>query len=461
MPTILVLVLIFIILLILVSCIRIVPQAQAMVVERLGAYLETWNVGIHFKVPFIDRVAKRVLLKEQVVDFAPQPVITKDNVTMKIDTVVFFQITDPKLYAYGVENPIMAIENLTATTLRNIIGDLELDQTLTSRETINTKMRSALDVATDPWGIKVNRVELKNIIPPAAIQDAMEKQMKAERERREAILRAEGEKKSTILVAEGKKQSAILDAEADKQAAILHAEAEKEKRIREAEGQAEAIIKIQQANADGIRMIKEAGADQTVLQLKSLEAFAKAADGKATKIIIPSEIQSLAGLVTSVTEIAKKSETLDLNIKDNADYAMTFGEIRAMMRAKDVELEPEENTYQEGSVFGKRFGNAGGVTAAVVECFKEMNEDITPNVMKCNGAAECKKALLLMKVGKLPADFVEGMACVGGCVGGPSKHKTELEAKKARDLLIGQADDREVHANLKNLGVEQVAMHRH
>ena len=298
MPAILVLVLIFIILLILVSCIRIVPQAQAMVVERLGAYLETWNVGIHFKVPFIDRVAKRVLLKEQVVDFAPQPVITKDNVTMKIDTVVFFQITDPKLYAYGVENPIMAIENLTATTLRNIIGDLELDQTLTSRETINTKMRSALDVATDPWGIKVNRVELKNIIPPAAIQDAMEKQMKAERERREAILRAEGEKKSTI-----------LDAEADKQAAILHAEAEKEKRIREAEGQAEAILKIQQANADGIRMIKEAGADQAVLQLKSLEAFAKAADGKATKIIIPSEIQSLAGLVTSVTEIAKKSET--------------------------------------------------------------------------------------------------------------------------------------------------------
>ena len=309
MPTILVLVLIFIILLILVSCIRIVPQAQAMVVERLGAYLETWNVGIHFKVPFIDRVAKRVLLKEQVVDVEPPHGRPKDNVTMKIDTVVFFQITDPKLYAYGVENPIMAIENLTATTLRNIIGDLELDQTLTSRETINTKMRSALDVATDPWGIKVNRVELKNIIPPAAIQDAMEKQMKAERERREAILRAEGEKKSTILVAEGKKQSAILDAEADKQAAILHAEAEKEKRIREAEGQAEAIIKIQQANADGIRMIKEAGADQTVLQLKSLEAFAKAADGKATKIIIPSEIQSLAGLVTSVTEIAKKSET--------------------------------------------------------------------------------------------------------------------------------------------------------
>lgn len=294
---------------ILASCIRIVPQAYAIVVERLGAYKETWNTGIHFKTPFIDRVARRVNLKEQVVDFPPQPVITKDNVTMQIDTVVYFQITDPKLYAYGVENPIMAIENLTATTLRNIIGDLELDETLTSRETINTKMRSSLDVATDPWGIKVNRVELKNIIPPAAIQDAMEKQMKAERERREAILRAEGEKKSTILVAEGKKQSAILDAEADKQAAILHAEAEKEKRIREAEGQAEAIIKIQQANADGIRMIKEAGADQTVLQLKSLEAFAKAADGKATKIIIPSEIQSLAGLVTSVTEIAKKSET--------------------------------------------------------------------------------------------------------------------------------------------------------
>lgn len=277
-------------------------------VERLGAYLDTWSVGVHFKMPFIDRVAKRVILKEQVVDFAPQPVITKDNVTMKIDTVVFFQITDPKLYAYGVENPIMAIENLTATTLRNIIGDLELDQTLTSRETINTKMRAALDVATDPWGIKVNRVELKNIIPPAAIQDAMEKQMKAERERREAILKAEGEKKSTILVAEGKKQSAILDAEADKQAAILHAEAEKEKRIREAEGQAEAILKIQQANADGIRMIKEAGADQAVLTLKSLEAFTKAADGRATKIIIPSEIQSVAGLVKSVTEIAKDTD---------------------------------------------------------------------------------------------------------------------------------------------------------
>ena len=297
------LVIAIVVLLILSSCIRIVPQAQALVVERLGAYLETWSVGVHFKVPFIDRVAKRVILKEQVVDFAPQPVITKDNVTMKIDTVVFFQITDPKLFAYGVENPIMAIENLTATTLRNIIGDLELDQTLTSRETINTKMRSALDVATDPWGIKVNRVELKNIIPPAALQDAMEKQMKAERERRESILRAEGEKKSTILVAEGKKESAILEAEAEKEAAILRAEAQKEKMIREAEGEAEAILKVQKAEADGLRFIKEAGADNAVLQLKSLEAFAKAADGKATKIIIPSEIQGIAGLVKGLTEV--------------------------------------------------------------------------------------------------------------------------------------------------------------
>ena len=297
------LVIAIVVLLILSSCIRIVPQAQALVVERLGAYLETWSVGVHFKVPFIDRVAKRVILKEQVVDFAPQPVITKDNVTMKIDTVVFFQITDPKLFAYGVENPIMAIENLTATTLRHIIGDLELDQTLTSRETINTKMRSALDVATDPWGIKVNRVELKNIIPPAAIQDAMEKQMKAERERRESILRAEGEKKSTILVAEGKKESAILEAEAEKEAAILRAEAQKEKMIREAEGEAEAILKVQKAEADGLRFIKEAGADNAVLQLKSLEAFAKAADGKATKIIIPSEIQGIAGLVKGLTEV--------------------------------------------------------------------------------------------------------------------------------------------------------------
>ena len=297
-------VLILVALAIAVSCIKIVPQANAIVVERLGGYLTTWSVGLHFKAPFIDRVAKKVLLKEQVVDFPPQPVITKDNVTMQIDTVVYFQITDPKLYAYGVENPIMAIENLTATTLRNIIGDLELDETLTSRETINTKMRSSLDVATDPWGIKVNRVELKNIIPPAAIQDAMEKQMKAERERREAILRAEGEKKSTILVAEGKKESAILDAEAEKTAAILRAEAQKEATVKEAEGQAEAILKIQQANADGLRFLKEAAPDDAVLQLKSLEAFAKAADGKATKIIIPSEIQGVAGLVKSITEVA-------------------------------------------------------------------------------------------------------------------------------------------------------------
>ena len=300
-----VIIVLIIILALLASCIRIVPQAQALVVERLGAYLGTGSVGVHIKMPILDRVAKRVNLKEQVADFPPQPVITKDNVTMRIDTVVFFQITDPKLYAYGVENPLMAIENLTATTLRNIIGDLELDQTLTSRETINAKMRESLDIATDPWGIKVNRVELKNIMPPAAIQDAMEKQMKAERERRESILRAEGEKKSTILVAEGKKESAILDAEAEKQAAILHAEAEKEKRIREAEGQAEAILKVQKANADGIRMIKEAGADQAVLTIKSLEALKTVADGKATKIIIPSEIQGLAGLVSSITEIPK------------------------------------------------------------------------------------------------------------------------------------------------------------
>ena len=287
------------------GCIKIVPQAQAFVIERLGGYKETWSVGLHFKMPLIDKVAKRVILKEQVVDFPPQPVITKDNVTMRIDTVVFFQITDPKLFSYGVENPIMAIENLTATTLRNIIGDLELDETLTSRETINTKMRSSLDMATDPWGIKVNRVELKNIIPPAAIQDAMEKQMKAERERREAILIAEGEKKSTILVAEGKKASAILDAEADKQAQILRAEAKKEATIREAEGQASAILAVQKAQADGIRFIKEAGADDAVIQLKSLEAFAKAADGQATKIIIPSDIQGLAGTVKSIAEVAK------------------------------------------------------------------------------------------------------------------------------------------------------------
>ena len=296
---------------VLASCVRIVPQAYAVILERLGAYQATWSTGIHFKVPFIERVARKVNLKEQVVDFPPQPVITKDNVTMQIDTVVFFQITDPKLYTYGVENPIMAIENLSATTLRNIIGDMELDETLTSRETINTKMRASLDEATDPWGIKVNRVELKNIIPPAAIQDAMEKQMKAERERREAILIAEGQKKSTILVAEGKKQSAILDAEAEKQAAILRAEAQKERMIKEAEGQAEAVLKVQNANAEGIRMIREAGADEAVLTLKSLEAYAKAADGKATKIIIPSDIQGIAGLASSLKEIVTdpKAET--------------------------------------------------------------------------------------------------------------------------------------------------------
>ena len=293
---------------IIVSCVRIVPQAQAYVIERLGAYNGTWSVGLHFKIPFIDRVARKVLLKEQVVDFAPQPVITKDNVTMRIDTVVYYQITDPKLYAYGVDNPIMAIENLTATTLRNIIGDLELDATLTSRETINTKMRATLDEATDPWGIKVNRVELKNIIPPAEIQNAMEKQMKAERERREAILRAEGEKKSSVLIAEGHKEAMILEAEAEKEAAILNAEAKKEATIREAEGQAEAILKVQQATADGLRAIKEAGADEAVIRLKSLEAFEKAADGKATKIIVPSEIQGLAGLVTSIKEVAADVE---------------------------------------------------------------------------------------------------------------------------------------------------------
>ncbi len=291
---------------IIVSCIKIVPQAHSYVIERLGTYQSTWEVGLHFKTPFIDRISKKVNLKEQVLDFPPQPVITKDNVTMKIDTVVFFQITDAKQFTYGVDNPILAVEKLTATTLRNIIGDLELDQTLTSRETINTKMCSVLDLATDPWGIKINRVELKNIMPPAEIQDSMEKQMKAERERRESILRAEGEKKAAILTAEGKKESAILEAEAEKAAAILRAEAKKEATIREAEGQAEAILTIQKANADGLNFIKEVGADEAVIQLKSLEAFAKAADGKATKIIIPSEIQGLAGLAKSLTEVAKE-----------------------------------------------------------------------------------------------------------------------------------------------------------
>ena len=284
-----------------VSCIKIVPQAQAYVIERLGAYQSTWNVGFNLKIPFIDKVARKVNLKEQVADFPPQPVITKDNVTMRIDTVVFYQITDPKLFTYGVENPMMAIENLT--------GDLELDQTLTSRETINTKMRAALDIATDPWGIKVNRVELKNIIPPAEIQNAMEKQMKAERERREAVTRAEGEKKAKILEAEGAKESAILRAEADKQAAILRAEAEKEKMIREAEGEAEAILKVQQANADGIKMLKEAGADAAVLKLKSLEAFEKVADGQATTILLPAELQGIASVAETFKAAAgKKAE---------------------------------------------------------------------------------------------------------------------------------------------------------
>ena len=304
-PLVMLVVLILFLIFIATSCIKIVPQAHAYVIERLGAYGGTWNVGLHFKIPFIERVARRVNLKEQVVDFPPQPVITKDNVTMQIDSIVFFQITDPKLYTYGVENPIMAIENLTATTLRNIIGDMELDETLTSREIINTRMRASLDVATDPWGIKVTRVELKNITPPAAIREAMEKQMKAERERREAILKAEGEKKSAVLVAEGRKESMILQAEADKQAVILKAEAEREKMIKEAEGRAQAILKEQEANAESIKLIREAGADDAVLTLKSLDAFKAAANGRATKIIIPSEIQGIAGLVASLKGIAE------------------------------------------------------------------------------------------------------------------------------------------------------------
>ena len=290
------------------SCIRIVPQANAFVIERLGAYRCTWGVGLHFKVPFIDKVVRRVNLKEQVADFPPQPVITEDNATIQIDTVVFFQITDPKAYTYGVEKPMVAIANLSATTLRNIIGDLELDETFTSRDIINTKMRTILDEATDPWGIKVNRVEVKNIIPPAEIQQAMEKQMKAEREKRESILRAEGTKQSAILVAEGKKEALILEAEAEKQSAILKAEAKKEAQIREAEGQAEAILKVQEATAEGLKMIREAKSDTAVISLKSLEAFMKAADGKATKIIIPSEIQSLAGLATSLKELVVTEE---------------------------------------------------------------------------------------------------------------------------------------------------------
>ncbi|MBR1702266.1 MAG: SPFH/Band 7/PHB domain protein [Lachnospiraceae bacterium] len=290
------------------NCIKIVPQAQAWVVERLGAYQGTWSVGFHLKMPFIDKVARRVNLKEQVADFPPQPVITKDNASVHIDTVVFYQITDPKLFTYGVENPMMAIENLTATTLRNIIGDLELDQTLTSREIINTKMRAALDIATDPWGIKVNRVELKNIIPPAEIQNAMEKQMKAERERREAVTRAEGEKKARILEAEGEKESAILRAEAEKQSAILRAEAQKEKMIKEAEGEAEAILKVQQAHADGLKMLKEASADEAVLKLKSLEAFEKVADGKANTILLPAELQGIASIGAAIKTVAGKTE---------------------------------------------------------------------------------------------------------------------------------------------------------
>lgn len=289
-----------------IANIKIVPQSKAYVIERLGAYHCTWDTGLHFLIPIIDRVSKQVSLKEQVADFPPQPVITKDNVTMQIDTVVFFQITDPKLFAYGVENPIAAIENLTATTLRNIIGDLELDHTLTSRDTINAKIRSILDEATDPWGIKINRVELKNIKPPAEIQDAMEKQMKAERQRREAILRAEGEKSSNILVAQGKKESQILEAEAAKQAAILHAEAEKEARIRRAEGEAEAILKINQAEAESIRLINEATPSAEYLTLKKLESFEKVSDGQATKVIIPSDLQGVVGLVNTIAESAKE-----------------------------------------------------------------------------------------------------------------------------------------------------------
>ena len=300
-----IIVLIVIALIIILPNIRVVPQAHAFVIERLGAYLTTWDVGLHIKVPIFDKVARNVNLKEQVVDFPPQPVITKDNVTMQIDTVIFFQITDPRMFCYGVENPIIAIENLTATTLRNVIGDLELDETLTSRETINSKMRSSLDVATDPWGIKINRVELKNIIPPEAIRVAMEKQMKAERERREQVTIAEGQKRSAILIAEGQKESAILNAEAEKQSQILRAEAKKEAQLREAEGEAQATVTVQKANAEGIRLIKEAAADEAVLTLKSLEAFAKASDGKATKIIIPSNLQGVAGLTTTIGELLK------------------------------------------------------------------------------------------------------------------------------------------------------------
>ena len=306
MPIYVIIALVVILMLLIIGNIRVVPQSYAVIIERLGTYVSTWQTGLHVKIPFLDKIANKVSLKEKVLDFPPQPVITKDNVTMKIDTVVYMQITDPKLYTYGVENPLLAIENLSATTLRNIIGELDLDETLTSRDVINTKMRSILDEATDPWGIKVNRVEVKNIMPPEAIREAMEKQMRAERERREKILVAEGQKQSAILVAEGKKQSAILEAEAEKQAAILRAEADKEAQMRRAEGEAEAIRQVQQATADGLKMIKEAGIDEAVVKLRSLEALEKASNGQATKIIVPADFQNLAGVVTAISELAKK-----------------------------------------------------------------------------------------------------------------------------------------------------------
>ena len=319
-------VLALIIVFIIATNVRIVPQAQSYVIERLGAYQDSWQVGLHIKIPLIDRVANKASLKEQVVDFPPQPVITKDNVTMKIDTVVYYQITDPKLYTYGVENPISAIENITATTLRNIIGDLELDETLTSRDTINTKMRSILDAATDPWGIKINRVELKNILPPAEIQDAMERQMKAERERRESILRAEGQKRSSILVAEGNKESVILEAEASKASDILRAEAVKQTRILEAQGEADAIVSVQRATAEGIEMINKARPSKEVISIKGLEAFEKIADGRATKIIIPSEIQGLAGLATSFSELVKNEKFVEIKDIDEKELD-TLGKV--------------------------------------------------------------------------------------------------------------------------------------
>lgn len=333
--------LMLIVLMLIARNVKIVPQAQAYVIERLGAYQGAWQVGIHFKIPLIDRIAKRTTLKEQVLDFPPQPVITKDNVTMKIDTVIYLQITDPKLYTYGVENPISAIENITATTLRNIIGDLELDETLTSRDTINTKMRSILDAATDPWGIKVNRVELKNILPPLEIQDAMEKQMKAERERRESILRAEGQKRSSILVAEGQKESVILDAQAEKESAILRAEAVKQTRILEALGEAEAIINVQRATAEGIEMINKARPSKEVISIRGLEAFEKAANGRATKIIIPSEIQGLAGLATSFSELVKNEDFVEIKDIDSKDLD-TLGKVKTDKNdyiAKDKDIE--------------------------------------------------------------------------------------------------------------------------